>query len=883
MKTKSVIFKVIFMVILPILLMISLFSLNSIKDQSFAASSNTSIDNYDDYIDYFRANQDEDINDSIVLIYDALVDNIETIKTGSFEFSLKSYDGFNNLVSLSEEDQNRAWLAAINALKFDDPTLFFIDFTQVYFDCIGIFVKDAVVSSENCYIDGIYNQSQLEQMLDELERKREEIYLLIDDEWTDYQKVYFVNDYIVENVEYDQTLSGDFVHTVYGSIVDGVAVCDGYSYGVQYLLDGLGITNLVCAGQAYNPSTGSSEGHMWSYVRIYDHWYGLDTTWNDPIYYGHPSQEQIQQWKVQYFLKGWNEYTGEGFYHMPDDEDERIVQNYQIYYSTEQGDETVYELPVPEIEQNDFVNPSATIETEKSMQSDITTSITIKIENVFNMLENMTFAYNSSNDGGLTWSEITILNDQQILFNQPEENGLYQFYIVTTNGQLVAKLGESVLVDIGQLYSVKIDAPEGMQIKLSPNKDAYVQNEYITLEITSLPLGMEIDSISSSDPGVTISKSAENIYQFHISSSDLTISITLKEKLYNINVEKVDGLSYTLTTQSGQSSAYYGEEVTMIINSLPKGKSLVSLGGIETDQQVEVNVPIKFLMPQNDLYITFELEDIIYNITIESNKQLSVEYLTSGIYGQEILISATNLPDNQKLMLNGIDDSLLTYISNNQISFIMPAENVILEAYTQQLSNHSLTIKQSLVVANLDKYIAYFGETINVSLSYSDQDFHIINVLYNGIQAIKINDFEYSFMMPDEDVTIEIEIFEIPTIIITNEDIEAKLQFVSEDDQFYYYITILSLPEDKIIKGWKVFDENDQILNNVIEKLSNQEFKVLLSDSDLKITFTLETTGNLYDGTEQPQEIDFLVITLIFVGVVALLSIVSYFIMIKKN
>ena len=139
---------------------------------------------------------------------------------------------------------------------------------------------------------------------------------------------------------------------------------------------------------------------MWSYVKLYDHWYGLDTTWNDPIYYGYPSQEQIEQWKVAYFLKGWDEELDEGFYYMPGDEDRRVIQNYQIYYNTEKYGQIIYELPVPEIELKDYVEPSATVETQKSIQAGQALSVVVNIENVENLLENMTVGYRKSDDGG---------------------------------------------------------------------------------------------------------------------------------------------------------------------------------------------------------------------------------------------------------------------------------------------------------------------------------------------------------------------------------------------------------------------------------------------------------------------------------------------------
>lgn len=884
MRTKSGLLKVFALFALPLALIISLFCSNvQIENSAAQTSSNSSIENYDDYIDYFRANQSEDINDSIVLIYDALVDNLDQIKTGSFEFSLRSYNGFDSLAKLSESEQYRAWLGAINALKYDDPTLFFIDFTQIDYD-YSIFRNNVVISSDNCYIEGIYNQNQLEQMLNELEEKRTEIYLMMDENWTDYQKVYFINEYLVENVEYDQTSSGVFVHTVYGSIVDGLAVCDGYSYGVQYLLDGLGITNLVCAGEAYNPSTGASEGHMWSYVKLYDHWYGLDTTWNDPIYYGHPSQEQIEQWKVAYFLKGWDEESGEGFYHMPDEEEERVVQNYQIYYDTVQWGEIVYELPVPQIEQNDYADPSATIETEKSIQSGIATSLIVKLENVENMLDNMTFAYQYSSDGGTIWSDFEQFDQTQIAFDSSEQNGLYQFYIITTSGQVVAKIGESVSVEIGQLYTIEIDAPEGVQIALSPEKAGYTQNEHIALTINSLPAGMEIESISADNSDVQFIKSeeTENIYYFSVPSSNLKISISLQEKLYNVYIEEIEGLSYTLTTPNGQSSAYYGEEVSLTINSLPTGKELASVEGIETADQIEIGTPIKFIMPAEDVNITFALTDIVYKISVDNQEQLSLDYSTSGVYRQEIIISATNLPDNQKLVLSGVEEEGITYLSNDQISFIMPAQDVVVEVSTQELESHAITVQDSAVEVVLDQEAAYFGQNVNLALSYSLQEYRIVNVFVNGVQANRISDFEYNFVMPDENVLIEIETFKIPNIMITNENIDTSLQFVENAGQFYYIITVVSLPEGQYIRSWQGVDETGQS-TNAITRLDSRRFQVLLEESDLTITFQLAEQGVLYEDDDPPQETDFLVTTLIFVGVVAILGVICYVVIKKRD
>ena len=874
-RIKSRLLKVFALFALPLALIISLFCSNvQIENSAAQTSSNSSIENYDDYIDYFRDNQEEDVNSSIVMLYDVLVDNFDEIKTGSFEISLRSYDGFSQLVRLSEKDQYRAWLGAVNALKYDDPTWFFVDFTQVDYNYdAGLIFKNPTISSDNCYIEGIYNQNNLQQMLDSLEQKREEIYQKIDEDWTDYQKVYFVNEYVVENVEYDITLSKDFVHTVYGSLINGLAVCDGYSYAVQYLLDGLGITNLVCAGQAYNPSNQSSEGHMWSYVKLYGHWYGLDTTWNDPIYYWTPSQEQQEEWKVAYFLKGWNEELDEGFYYMPGDEDRRVIQNYQIYYNTEKYGQIVYELPVPEIELKDYIEPSAIVETQKSIQAGQALSVVVNIENVENLLENMTVAYRKSDDGGITWGDFVQTEQTQITFNQSEQNGLYQFYIITTDKQVVAKIGESIKINLGELYTIKIEAPDGVQVAILPNQTQFVQNEIVTLNFT-LPQGKEVDEIWADDPQVQIVKGEdENSYSFNMGSSDLTVSISLKDKLYNISVQEIEGLAYSLTTPNGQNQATLGQEVLLTINGLPIGKELSYIEGIEFEGAIEVGKPISFVMPANDVEISFVLTDIVYAVTVNGPEGLSLKYDSSGIYEQEITITALNLKEDQKLVLSGLDEGLVRYPSNDKIVFIMPAKDVVVQVYTQDIERNAVVKGQSAVKMRFDKTQAYFGQEVKVTLSYSLQQFRVLRVLVNGVEASKISDFEYSFVMPNEEAVVEVETFEIPSLIITNSEIEAGVEFVERNGEFYYLITIESLPQNQYIKSWQALDEKGQSVQ-VVTRLDKTRFLISLDGSDLTVTFKLSQQGVLYEDDQPPQEDNTLVITLVFVGVVVLLGVI---------
>ncbi len=106
---------------------------------------------------------------------------------------------------------------------------------------------------------------------------------------TDFEKVKFVNDYIVKNTSYseDTTVSP---HSACAVVSEGKGVCQGYALLALKLLNDLGIEAKYVVGEVY---TG---GHAWNLVKVDGEWYHLDTTWNDPV----PDRENAVSYK--YFL-----------------------------------------------------------------------------------------------------------------------------------------------------------------------------------------------------------------------------------------------------------------------------------------------------------------------------------------------------------------------------------------------------------------------------------------------------------------------------------------------------------------------------------------------------------------------------------------------------
>lgn len=100
---------------------------------------------------------------------------------------------------------------------------------------------------------------------------------------TDYAKLRIVHDYLIDNMYYSSDSSQKA--SVYGAFLEKKGVCEAYSRAYKYILDDIGIENILVTGTAAN-SNGASEEHMWNYVKVNGNWYAVDVTWDDPIIIG---------------------------------------------------------------------------------------------------------------------------------------------------------------------------------------------------------------------------------------------------------------------------------------------------------------------------------------------------------------------------------------------------------------------------------------------------------------------------------------------------------------------------------------------------------------------------------------------------------------------
>ncbi|MBE6715025.1 MAG: hypothetical protein E7575_07090 [Ruminococcaceae bacterium] len=123
-----------------------------------------------------------------------------------------------------------------------------------------------------------YTKDEYMEMKGKLDAAEKELLsdILAEDDLTDVQKALLLHDRIIVNCEYDMSFSKPNRYNMYGALVDGVAVCQGYANAYMYLLKKVGIRSELCISEKLN--------HTWNIVYIDGVAYHVDVTWDDPAY-----------------------------------------------------------------------------------------------------------------------------------------------------------------------------------------------------------------------------------------------------------------------------------------------------------------------------------------------------------------------------------------------------------------------------------------------------------------------------------------------------------------------------------------------------------------------------------------------------------------------
>ena len=272
------------------------------------STTNESIDYSNVNVDKYFYNQLEDVSKTI---YKAFESNKENMKTGTYkiEFGNNFYDILNT--ANGQEELGDYYQSAIEAYTYDNPDVFYLSPSKMYLNIEKTTKGNNV--SYNVYIDSgnetnyftneFANESQVRDAINQIEQVKND--LVSKKTGNIYNDIKIVHDYLVDNIEYDTTISKNNIYDVYGALINHVAVCEGYARSFKYILDNMGIPCVLVIGTGTN-SRGETERHAWNYVQLQNEWYAVDCTWDDPVVVG--GGEVSQSSKYKYFLKGSNEF-----------------------------------------------------------------------------------------------------------------------------------------------------------------------------------------------------------------------------------------------------------------------------------------------------------------------------------------------------------------------------------------------------------------------------------------------------------------------------------------------------------------------------------------------------------------------------------------------
>ncbi len=262
--------------------------------------------NYDGItINKFFYNQ---LEEEAKIIYKAFEANKENMKTGTYKIELG-----NLFTDVLEKDNGQDQLgkyyqSAIEAYMYDNPDVFYLSPNKMYLNIekttrmtnITYYVYINSGTQANYLVDEFSSREQINNAISQIEQVRDRI--LANKKSNTYDNIKMVHDYLIENMKYDTTVSKNNIYNIYGSMINGEAVCEGYAKSFKYLMDALDIPCTLTIGEATNLE-GQTEKHAWNYVQLNGTWYAVDTTWDDPV---SENGMVTQVAKVRYLLKGLN-------------------------------------------------------------------------------------------------------------------------------------------------------------------------------------------------------------------------------------------------------------------------------------------------------------------------------------------------------------------------------------------------------------------------------------------------------------------------------------------------------------------------------------------------------------------------------------------------
>ncbi len=167
---------------------------------------------------------------------------------------------------LTEAELRVTFLAFIN----DNPQIFWLANAYSY----GYSDNETQIQ-----LYSVAPQNECNTMIQKLNQKVSAIEQAMPSGLNEFDRELYLVNYLADHCVYDNDAVTDGSmwkpFASYGALVEGKAVCEGYSRAMQYLSSCSGLQSILVRGRS------DGVNHMWNMMKIDGNWYHLDTTWCD--------------------------------------------------------------------------------------------------------------------------------------------------------------------------------------------------------------------------------------------------------------------------------------------------------------------------------------------------------------------------------------------------------------------------------------------------------------------------------------------------------------------------------------------------------------------------------------------------------------------------
>lgn len=190
-------------------------------------------------------------------------------EAGLIAAEIDKYDSYIDVSSFNIPAEDSVLL--LQTVLYTHPELYYIDPLRIRYTQSGGIMQDFIPVY-------LYHQAEREEMDRKLAESTAKMLYGIDDSYTDVQKALIIHDRLALGCQYSLNISTDTpdIYTVYGCLVNGTAVCQGYALSYNYLMRHLGIEAEFVSS--------SEMQHAWSMIKLGNQYYHVDVTWDDPIH-----------------------------------------------------------------------------------------------------------------------------------------------------------------------------------------------------------------------------------------------------------------------------------------------------------------------------------------------------------------------------------------------------------------------------------------------------------------------------------------------------------------------------------------------------------------------------------------------------------------------